>query len=209
MGQFPKPLHPFHPSHPSFVLFPFLGLLRSPPFSWPCVCSVGFGGWRVRPVIIWSLMVLRKPIPAASFIFETTLKHMEAWIGDRKLFWKYVKKYCFDVCVSFYLRKLFLTNKTYSITWKTDAPHHIPSCTCFSYFQNHNRKEILIGSTRETVSTVLFLLSFSNSVFHYVLQQLYSVLKLYHVLENLSLALLCLTCYGALYQLPSDQEMML
>lgn len=116
MGQFPKALHPFHPSHPSFVLLPFLGLLRSPPFSWPCVCSVGFGGWRVRPVITWSLMVSRKPIPAASYIFEMTLKHMGAWIGDRKLFWKYVKKYRFDVRVSFYHRKLLLTNKIYSIT---------------------------------------------------------------------------------------------
>lgn len=69
----------------------------------------------------------------------------------------------------FYRRKLLLTNKTYSITHtptKPNAPHHIHSCTCFVYFQSHNLKEILNGSTRETVSTVpFFFFYFSNSVY--------------------------------------------
>lgn len=77
MGQFAKPLHPFHPSHNSFVLLPFLGLLLSPPFSWPCVCSVGFGGWRMRPVITWCLTVSKKPIPAVSFKFDMSDRSLD------------------------------------------------------------------------------------------------------------------------------------
>ncbi len=184
MGQFPNPLHPFHPSHPSFVLLPFLGLLLS-----LLVClglaSVlfGFGGWRVRPVITWSPMVSRKPIPAASFIFETTLKHMEAWIGDRKLFWQYVKKYCFDVCVSFYHRKLLLTKRLILLLEKqTLHITYLPVLALFISKTTIWRRSWLLERR------CYFSLAFR--ILHFiVLQQLYS-----NILGNVSLTLLHLTC---------------
>lgn len=131
MGQFPKPLHPFHPSHNSFVLLPFLGLLLSPPFSWPCVCSVGFGGWRMRPVITWCLTVSKKPIPAVSFKFDMSDRSLD----ERQ---EALLKITIEIllwCLSLlYRRKHLLTNETYSITHTKKQTLHITYIPVLSLF---------------------------------------------------------------------------
>lgn len=150
----------------------FSPLFCSPPFSRPLALSSFFLALRLF-CWFWGLeneachymmsTVSKKPVPAVSVKFETTLKRMEVTGSSFENNYRNIALMSVSLL---YRWKHLLTNETYSITHtKIDAPHHIHSCTCFVCFKNHNLKEILTGSRRETVSTVPFLfLCFSKSV---------------------------------------------